>query len=69
MHNEVYVPQWMWQSGECWQWEQGHMAKFDKEAAYRTVPVHLEDRWLLGMLWKDKLFVDTTYHAMRCSGS
>ena len=36
------------------------MAKFDMEAAYRMVPVHPEDRWLLGMLWKGKLFVDKT---------
>ena len=25
------------------------LAKFDVEGAYRTVPVHPEDRWLLGM--------------------
>ena len=28
--------------------------------AYRTVPVHLDDRWLMGMLWQDSLFVDIT---------
>ena len=34
------------------------LAKFDVEGAYRTVPVHPEDRWLLGMRWKDQLHVD-----------
>ena len=27
------------------------MAKFDMEGAYRTVPVHPEDRWLFGKKW------------------
>ena len=55
------------------------MVKFDVEAMYRTIPVHPEDRWLLGMLWKGKLFVDktlpfglqrfTVQWLMRCSGS
>ena len=35
------------------------MAKFDLKAAYRNVPVHPEDRWLLGMVWGDKLYVDS----------
>ena len=34
------------------------MAKFDVEGAYRTVPVHPEHRWLLGMKWEGKLYVD-----------
>ena len=34
------------------------MAKFDLKAAYRNVPVHPDDRWLLGMAWKDQLYVD-----------
>ena len=34
------------------------LAKFDVEGAYRTVPVHPEDRWLLGMRWSDQLYVD-----------
>ena len=34
------------------------LAKFDVEGAYRTVPVHPEDRWLLGMKWRDGLYVD-----------
>ena len=36
------------------------MAKFDLKAAYRNVPVHPDDRWLLGMVWEDQLFVDAT---------
>ncbi len=35
------------------------VAKFDLKAAYRNVPVHPDDRELLGMVWKDQLFVDT----------
>ena len=35
------------------------MAKFDLKAAYRNVPVHPDDRRLLGMVWEDQLFVDT----------
>ena len=35
------------------------MAKFDLKSAYRNIPVHPDDRWLLGMVWEDKLFVDT----------
>ena len=34
------------------------MAKFDIESAYRIVPVHPEDCFLLGMCWKDNFFVD-----------
>ena len=35
------------------------LAKFDLKSAYRNVPVHPDDRWLLGMLWDDQLFVDS----------
>ena len=34
------------------------MAKFDIESAYRIVPVHLDDRFLLGMQWRDHFFID-----------
>lgn len=34
------------------------MAKFDVEAAYRNIPVHPADRYLLGMKWRDQYFVD-----------
>ena len=34
------------------------MAKFDVEAAYRNIAVHPDDRFLLGMKWLGKYFVD-----------
>ena len=34
------------------------MAKFDVEAAYRNIPIHLADRYLLGMRWREHFFVD-----------
>lgn len=27
------------------------MAKVDVKSAYQNVPIHPEDRWLMGMLW------------------
>ena len=36
------------------------MAKMDIMHAYRNVPVHPEDRLLLGMMWEGKVFVDKT---------
>ena len=35
------------------------MAKVDIKSAYRNVPVHPDDRWMMGMLWEGALFVDT----------
>lgn len=35
------------------------LAKVDIRSAYRIVPVHPEDWWLLGMLWDGALYVDT----------
>ena len=35
-----------------------HMAKFDVQNAYRVVPVHTEDRRLLGMKWRGAFYVD-----------
>ena len=35
------------------------MAKFDLMSAYRQVPVHPDDQWLLGMEWRGQLFIDT----------
>ena len=35
------------------------LAKVDIRSAYRLVPVHPDDRWLLGMSWENELFVDT----------
>ncbi len=37
-----------------------HLAKFDIESAYRIVPVHPDDRPLLGMEWKGRVYVDKT---------
>ena len=34
------------------------MAKIDIKSAYRIVPVHPDDRYLLGMQWDDKVYVD-----------
>ena len=36
------------------------MAKFDVEAAYRNIPVHPLDRYLLGMKWRGQFYVDLT---------
>lgn len=33
------------------------LAKLDIKSAYRIVPVHPDDRWLLGMRWQGALFV------------
>ncbi|KAL5518104.1 hypothetical protein EMCRGX_G003785 [Ephydatia muelleri] len=35
------------------------LSKVDVRSAYRTVPVHPEDKWLLGMQWNGQLFMDT----------
>lgn len=34
------------------------MIKLDIRSEYRVVPIHPDDRWLLGMMWKGSLFVD-----------
>ena len=42
--------------------EQGRgalMAKVDVRSAYRNIPVHPEDRWMMGMLWDGALYIDT----------
>lgn len=36
------------------------LAKIDIKSAYRIVPVHPEDRPLLGMRWQGKIYVDAT---------
>ena len=36
------------------------MAKMDIKSAYRLIPVHPSDRPLLGMRWRDRLFLDKT---------
>ena len=34
------------------------MAKFDVKAAYRNTPIHPDERFLLGMKWRERYFVD-----------
>ena len=34
------------------------MAKVDIRNAYRNIPVHPDDRWLLGMSWRRGIFID-----------
>ena len=34
------------------------MAKFDIQSAYRLVPVHPEDHYLLGMAWDGQIYID-----------
>ncbi|KAL5518219.1 hypothetical protein EMCRGX_G003910 [Ephydatia muelleri] len=34
------------------------MAKIDIESAYRLIPVHPEDRFLLGVNWRDQVYID-----------
>ena len=36
------------------------MAKVNIQQAYRNVPIHPQDRWLLRMLWEGRIFIDTT---------
>ena len=35
------------------------LAKVDIRSAYCIIPVHPEDRWLLGMVWEGALYTDT----------
>ena len=35
------------------------IAKLDIQSAYWIVPVHPDDRWLLGMKWRDRVYIDT----------
>ena len=35
------------------------LAKVDIRNAYRNIPVHSDDRWLLGLSWKGDIFIDT----------
>lgn len=36
------------------------MIKLDIRNGYRVVPIHPDDRWLMGMTWEGSIFVDTT---------
>ena len=35
------------------------LAKVDIRSAYRILPIHPDDRWLLGMEWENSLYVNT----------
>ena len=35
------------------------LAKVDIRDGYRNIPVHPDDRWLLGLLWKEDIYIDT----------
>ena len=37
------------------------LAKIDIKSAYLNVPIHLGDRWLMGMSWEDALYIDITF--------
>ena len=37
-----------------------HLAKLDLESAYRMLPIHPDDQPLLGMKWRDRVWIDTT---------
>lgn len=39
------------------------LAKVDIEHAYRNVPVHCEDRHLLGMSWHGTVYIDSDHLA------
>ena len=39
------------------------MAKLDIQSAYRIIPVHPDDRWPLGMRWKDDTYIDMVHAA------
>ena len=43
------------------------LAKFDVESAYHIVLVHPDDRYLLGMQWRGKYFVDMALQFGLCS--
>ena len=45
------------------------LAKVDIEAAYRLMPVHSDDRWLLGRKWEDRLYVDPMLPFGLCSSA
>ncbi len=43
------------------------LAKIDISNAYRMLPIHPEDRWLLGMRWEGSLYADTVLPFGLCS--
>ena len=43
------------------------LAKVDIKSAYRVNPLHLEDRWMMGIRWDGGLFADTVLPFSLCS--
>ena len=43
------------------------LAIFDVESAYRHIPVHSDDHYLLGMKWRAKYFIDLALLFGLCS--
>ena len=41
--------------------ESALLAKVDVARAYRNIPFHPDDRWLLGVIWDGSLYVDTAF--------
>jgi len=37
------------------------LGKIDIQSAFRIIPVHQEDHQLLGMLWKNMVYINTTF--------
>ena len=46
-------------------WQGSRLAKVDICNAYRVLPIHPDDRWLLGMRWEEALYVDRWLLGMR----
>ena len=44
-------------------WPGTLLAKVDIECAYRNVPVHPDDRYLLGMSWRGSGYLPITFHS------
>ena len=40
-------------------WLGALLAKVDIASAYRNIPIHPDNRWLLGMKWENSMFTDT----------
>ena len=39
-------------------WKGVQLINLDIRNTCRVVPIHPDDRWLMGMIWEDSLFVD-----------
>lgn len=37
------------------------LTKVDVRSAYRNIPIHPDDRWLMGMQWEGSLYIDTAF--------